>query len=118
MVAEYRSAEAEREDLTSIIEDPGSDKDVRDLAEDELRFLKQKLPELEREMQLLLLPKDAADEKNAILEVRAGTGGDEAALFAAICFACTSGLPNDTTGNLNSWISTKPVWVGIKRQLR
>ena len=86
VVAEYRSAEAEREDLTSIIEDPGSDKDVRDLAEEELRFLKQKLPELEREMQLLLLPKDAADEKNAILEVRAGTGGDEAALFAADLF--------------------------------
>ena len=85
-VEEYRSAEAEREDLTSLIEDPDSDKDLKDFAEEELRDLKQKLPELEREMQLLLLPKDAADEKNAILEVRAGTGGDEAALFAADLF--------------------------------
>ena len=85
-VEEYRSAEAEREDLTSLIDDPDSDKDVKDLAEEELRDVKQKLPELEREMQLLLLPKDAADEKNAILEVRAGTGGDEAALFAADLF--------------------------------
>ncbi len=85
-IEEYRSAEAEREDLTSLIDDPDSDKDVKDLAEEELRDVKQKLPELEREMQLLLLPKDAADEKNAILEVRAGTGGDEAALFAADLF--------------------------------
>ena len=85
-VEEYRSAEAEREDLTSLIDDPNSDKDLKDFAEEELRDLKQKLPELEREMQLLLLPKDAADEKNAILEVRAGTGGDEAALFAADLF--------------------------------
>jgi len=85
-VAEYRSAEAERQDLTSLIEDPSSDRDVKDLAEAELRDLKQKLPNLERQMQLLLLPKDAADEKNAILEVRAGTGGDEAALFAADLF--------------------------------
>ncbi len=85
-VEEYRSAEAEREDLTSLLKDPASDKDVKGLAEVELRDLKQKLPELEREMQLLLLPKDAADEKNAILEVRAGTGGDEAALFAADLF--------------------------------
>ena len=83
VVTEYRLTEAELEDLTSLIEDPSSDKDVKDLAEEELRDLRQKLPELEREMQLLLLPKDAADEKNAILEVRAGTGGDEAALFAA-----------------------------------
>ncbi len=85
-VAEYRSAEAERQDLTSLIEDPSSDRDVKDLAEAELRDLKQTLPNLERQMQLLLLPKDAADEKNAILEVRAGTGGDEAALFAADLF--------------------------------
>ncbi len=85
-VTEYRLTEAELADLTSLIEDPRSDKDVRELAAEELRDLKQKLPELEREMQLLLLPKDAADEKNAILEVRAGTGGDEAALFAADLF--------------------------------
>jgi len=85
-VEEYRSAETEVEDLTSLIEDPESDKDVKDLAEEELRELKQKLPDLERDMQILLLPKDAADEKNAILEVRAGTGGDEAALFAADLF--------------------------------
>ena len=85
-VEEYRAAEAEVEDLTSLISDPESDKDVKDLAEEELRDLKQTLPKLEHNMQILLLPKDAADEKNAILEVRAGTGGDEAALFGADLF--------------------------------
>ena len=63
VVTEYRLTEAELADLTSLIEDPRSDKDVRELAAEELRDLKQKLPEYEREMQLLLLPKDAADEK-------------------------------------------------------
>ena len=118
VVTEYRLTEAELADLTSLIEDPRSDKDVRELAAEELRDLKQKLPEYEREMQLLLLPKDAADEKNAILEVRAGTGGDEAALLQQIWSACTSGLPSNTTGDLNSWTSTRRVWVGIKKRRR
>ena len=85
-VAEYQSAAAEQEDLTNLIEDPSSDREVRDLAQEELQDLKRRLPDLERNMHLLLLPKDEADEKNAILEVRAGTGGDEAALFAADLF--------------------------------
>ena len=62
------------------------DPDMRELAEAEFYALKEKLPALEREVQLSLLPKDEADEKNAILEVRAGTGGEEAALFAAELF--------------------------------
>lgn len=59
------------------------DADMREMAELEAQELKAQLPDLERQVQILLLPKDEADDKNAILEVRAGTGGDEAALFAA-----------------------------------
>ena len=59
------------------------DAEMRDMAEAEILELKEQVPELERAVQVLLLPKDEADERNAILEVRAGTGGDEAALFAA-----------------------------------
>jgi peptide chain release factor 1 len=59
---------------------------MRALAEEEFQRLKEDLPGLERQVQVLLLPKDEADEKNAILEVRAGTGGGEAALFAADLF--------------------------------
>ncbi len=63
-----------------------ADPEMKDLAAEEYHLLKQRLPVLERELQLMLLPKDEADEKNAILEVRAGTGGEEAALFAAELF--------------------------------
>jgi peptide chain release factor 1 len=59
---------------------------MRELAEQERRALKARLPALEHEVQLLLLPRDEADDRNAILEVRAGTGGEEAALFAADLF--------------------------------
>src|SRR5260221_3215227 len=59
---------------------------MRAMAEDEAGMLKKRLPELERAVKRMLLPKDAADEKNAILEIRAGTGGDEAALFGADLF--------------------------------
>ena len=86
-VGELRRAEAERDDLASIIDDTSSDAEMRALARGELRTLNDEdLPGLERRLRLLLLPKDAADEKNAILEVRAGTGGEEAALFAASLF--------------------------------
>jgi len=63
-----------------------ADPEMRALAEEEFYALKERLPAFERDVQLMLLPKDEADAKNAILEVRAGTGGDEAALFAAELF--------------------------------
>ncbi|TCS65102.1 peptide chain release factor 1 [Varunaivibrio sulfuroxidans] len=79
-------ARRELEDLESLAEDGDGEREVRDLAEAEAAQIKARLPVLERELQVMLLPKDAADDKNAILEVRAGTGGDEAALFAADLF--------------------------------
>ena len=85
-VNDYRQQTAELEDLDSIIGDAGSDAEVKNLAEEEKREISERLRELERNVQILLLPKDEADEKNAILEVRAGTGGEEAALFAADLF--------------------------------
>ena len=62
------------------------DSELRDIAEEEFYETKKKIPDIEREIQILLLPKDAADERSAILEIRAGTGGDEAALFAGDLF--------------------------------
>ncbi|SLN09936.1 peptide chain release factor 1 [Oceanibacterium hippocampi] len=82
-VESYRAARRELADLEEMAADPDSDADMRALAAAEIETLRDRLPGLEMELQLRLLPKDAADEKNAILEVRAGTGGDEAALFAA-----------------------------------
>ena len=81
-----RAAEAEIEDLRGLAGDAEGDAEVRSLAEEEIRGLAEKIPDLEGRVRVLLLPTDEADEKNAILEVRAGTGGEEAALFAADLF--------------------------------
>ncbi|MBI1273992.1 MAG: peptide chain release factor 1 [Alphaproteobacteria bacterium] len=81
-IGALRAAGKEREDLRALLKDP----DMKAMAAGELETLEEKLPALEKQVQRMLLPKDADDEKSAILEVRAGTGGDEAALFAATLF--------------------------------
>ena len=85
-VEELRRVRAELNDVESLLADPASDVDMRALAESERQNLQARIPELEQKLKRLLLPKDEADERNAIIEVRAGTGGDEAALFAAELF--------------------------------
>ncbi len=80
----YRSAEAGLVDANAMLADP--DPDVQELARGEITELTQELEVLEQELRLLLVPGDPNDAKNVILEVRAGTGGDEAALFAADLF--------------------------------
>ena len=82
----FREARQQFIDAAQIAEDPESDAEMRALAEEECNELKERLPELEDAVKLLMVPKDEADSRNAILEVRAGTGGDEAALFAADLF--------------------------------
>jgi peptide chain release factor 1 len=82
-VETYRGAKAELADLQSILADAGSDLEMKAMADDESRELKTRLSTLEHGIKVLLLPKDEADAKNAILEIRAGTGGEEAALFGA-----------------------------------
>ena len=78
-----RDLRSEIADLGAMVADPDSDAEMRELATEEMAAARDRLPALEAELQLAMLPRDAADTKNAILEVRAGTGGDEAALFAA-----------------------------------
>jgi peptide chain release factor 1 len=85
-VREYEKAVSEAADLEALLADKTTDRDMRDLAEMELPEVEDRIGELEKDMQVLLLPKDAADEKSAILEIRAGTGGSEAALFAGDLF--------------------------------
>ncbi|MGI8853292.1 MAG: peptide chain release factor 1 [Methyloceanibacter sp.] len=85
-ITELRKAVHERDELRQLIDDPASDKDMAALAEQELEELDPKIEDLERRLKVQLLPKDAADEKSAILELRAGTGGEEAALFAGDLF--------------------------------
>lgn len=83
---ELRRVRDEMIDLAKLIADPDSDSEFRELAESEFLVLKRDEPKLERQVQLLLLPRDRDDDKNVIIEVRAGTGGGEAALFASDLF--------------------------------
>lgn len=80
----YQAVAKEIIELKEIINDPGADSEMQEMASNELLELELELPKLEHAVKISLLPKDAADEKNAILEIRAGTGGEEAALFAAV----------------------------------
>lgn len=85
-VKNYRKVEQNMHDAQAMMQDSSLDKEMYEMAEAEYYELRDRLPELEKEIKILLLPKHEDDEKNAILEVRAGTGGDEAALFAAVLF--------------------------------
>ncbi len=83
-IRDFKSAKAEMKDLETLM--TGTDREMKEMAEADFYRLKEQLPQLEREIQLALVPKDEADAKNSILEIRAGTGGDEAALFAGDLF--------------------------------
>ena len=85
-INDYNQTLTSFHEAEEIMNDAGMDKDLKELAEAEYYQLKEAIPQKEKDIKILLLPKDADDEKNAILEVRAGTGGDEAALFAADLF--------------------------------
>ena len=80
----YKSIQEEIDNNLSLLDDP--DPEMKKLAREEIEFLRETLSQQERELKLLLIPRDPNDEKNIILEIRAGTGGEEAALFAADLF--------------------------------
>ncbi len=83
-IQEYKKVIKGINDVEELFQD--GDTGLRELAEEELEFLKKKKIEIENRLKLMLLPKDPRDDKNVILEIRAGTGGEEAALFAATLF--------------------------------
>ena len=80
---EYLNYQKETEDLNNIINDENSEKEIKEFANIELEILKKNYLINEKKLKLFLLPKDQADSKNAIIEIRAGTGGLEASLFAS-----------------------------------
>ena len=81
-VVEWKNIYIEISDLKNLLEEETTDKEMKDLASEELEELEKKINSLNDEIKILLLPKDKADSSDVILEIRAGTGGDEAALFA------------------------------------
>jgi peptide chain release factor 1 len=86
-ITEYKKLLSDLKGAKELFAEPGLDAETKEMAEEELYSLEDQLPILEKEVKIALLPKDDADNKSAIIEVRAGTGGEEAALFAADLFA-------------------------------
>lgn len=93
----YEQALQEQEDLQELLADP----DMKDMAQEDSVRLSKLIPELEHKIKLALIPKDDADTKNAILEIRAGTGGDEAALFAADLYGMYKGYASAQGWQMN-----------------
>jgi peptide chain release factor 1 len=85
-IRDWRAAQSDLAGVEAMLADPAIDGEMREMAEDEKRSAEARIADLEQSLKVALLPKDAADERGAILEVRAGTGGDEAALFAGDLF--------------------------------
>ena len=83
---EYKKVEKEYQEAKEMMDDASTDKEFKDLAEMEMLEAKEKLPKIEEEIKILLIPKDKDDDKNVICEIRAGAGGEEAALFAGTLF--------------------------------
>jgi len=92
---EYRQVTRGIADATAMLDE--SDPDLRAMAEEELAQLEERAPGLEEALKVMLLPKDPNDEKNVIIEIRAGTGGDEASLFVAEVFRIRA-LPSYIAG--------------------
>ena len=85
-INEYNKALSELVSTKELANEPGQDAETQEMINEELRSLEERILKLEREVKLALLPKDEADSKSAIIEIRAGSGGEEAALFAAVLF--------------------------------
>ena len=111
---QYSSFETDKKDLEKIINDNESEVDIKDLAKNELQDLIKKNEINEKKLKLFLLPKDEADTKNAIIEIRAGTGGLEASLFASDLFKMYEKVSNKKKWNLEIISISKSDAGGLK----
>ncbi|MBI3753209.1 MAG: peptide chain release factor 1 [Deltaproteobacteria bacterium] len=111
---ELKKADAELQENKSIVE--GKDEELRELAKEEIPALQKQMDELEAKLKILLLPKDPNDEKNIILEIRAGVGGDEAAIFVADLFRMYSRY-----AEVQRWkvevLSSSPIGIGGLKEI-
>ena len=110
----YISYDKEKKELEKILEDPNSDKEFKVMAENEVEELKKDYEIKEKKLKLFLLPKDEADKKNAIIEIRAGTGGLEASLFAADLFKMYEKVSNKKKWELELITISKSEAGGLK----
>ena len=112
---EYQRAEETSKDALALLEET-SDPELRILANEELRDAKEQSEALFQELTVMLLPRDPNDEKNVIVEIRAGAGGEEAALFAAVLYRMYT-MYADSVGYRTSMMSSTPTELGGFRQL-
>ena len=110
----YNSYDKEKKELEKILEDSSSDKEFKLMAENEVEELKKDHDVKEKKLKLFLLPKDEADKKNAIIEIRAGTGGLEASLFAADLFKMYEKVSNKKKWELELITISKSEAGGLK----
>ncbi len=111
LYAEYRSVLHQIEENRELLNEESGDRDLEELAREELADLNRRRDELEQAINLKLLPRDPNDEKNIFLEIRAGTGGDEAALFAADLFRMYSRFA-ESMGWKVEVMSSSPIGIG------
>ena len=111
---EYRDTEAEKDETELMLADPDSDAEMRQMAREELDALKHKVEEKWRHLQIMLLPKDPNENKNVILEIRAGTGGDEAGLFAGDLFRMYSRYAESRNWRMEILSSSQTALGGFK----
>lgn len=112
----YRSACQEEADARELLEEAGGDPELRALAQETLSVSRESMEQLEQELKLLLLPKDANDDRSVIMEIRAGAGGEEAALFAASLYRMYT-MYADTRGWKTERISDTETELGGFREI-
>ena len=108
---EYKGAKETVNDSLSILSDSDCDEELKAIAQEELSTAKERITELENELRILLLPKDPNDEKNVIVEIRAGAGGEEAALFCSVLYRMYS-MYADSRGYTTDTINISETGLG------
>ena len=118
VIEKYREYQAAQQDVTDALEllESETDADLRQLASEELKLSRERADSLLQELTILLLPRDPNDEKNVIVEIRAGAGGEEAALFAAVLYRMYT-MYADTVGYRTSVMNQNPTELGGFREI-
>lgn len=111
---EYRDLVKAKNDAEEIIA-AGDDRELTEMAYDELKELKPQLAVYEERLTVLLLPSDPNDDKDVIVEIRGGAGGDEAALFAGVLLGCIPVMQKLGAGALKLWIPTRLNWEALRK---
>lgn len=113
---EYKTALRDRDDAGEILEDSEADKDLREMAQAELNESEEKIKQITDELRILLLPKDPNDDKNVIIEIRSGAGGEEASLFANSLYRMYT-MYSESKGWKQEILNSSPTELGGFREI-